>query len=353
MIVNLMVRKEAMKRILVVSFLLLGLFASGGWATKYAGEFLALGVGARALGMGGAFVSLADDATAAYWNPAGIVQASGREVSFMHSATFGDLVKYDYAAGILPGVRFRGKQRTVGLALFRLGVDKIPYSNDALIDLNGNGIMDPGERLDLSKVRMMSDAEWAGSLSYAVKRGERLLLGGSVKGIYKSVGSNSAYGLGLDIGTIYRPMPVLSLGANLQDATTTFVAWNTGTRDIITPCLKLGASVSPEVPFAKGRLTLATDGDLRYENRQTASQFSFGRASLDMHYGAEFWFREVVAARLGSDVGRLSFGAGVRGSEERFNVLKSLHLKEVRLDYAFLGDEDLGNSTRISAAIGF
>ena len=71
-----------MKQILVVSFLLLGLSASGGWATKYAGEFLALGVGARALGMGGAFVSLADDATAAYWNPAGIVLATGRELGY-------------------------------------------------------------------------------------------------------------------------------------------------------------------------------------------------------------------------------------------------------------------------------
>ena len=348
-----MFRKEAMKRILFVSFLLLGLSASGGWATKYAGEFMALGVGARALGMGGAFVSLADDATAAYWNPAGIIQATSREASFMHSETFGSLVKYDYAAGILPAVKLRGRQGTVGLAVMRLGVGKIPYSNDALIDLNGNGIMDPGERLDLSKVRMISDAEWAGYLTYARKRGGRMLWGVNAKGIYKTVGSNSAYGLGLDLGLIYRPMPILALGANLQDATTTFVAWNTGTTDIVTPCLKMGSSISPEVPFAKGKLTLAMDGDVRYENRRTASQYSMGRASLDMHYGAEFWYKEVVAARIGSDVGRFSFGAGVKGTEQRFNFLKSLHLREVRLDYAFLGDDDLGNSTRISGSAGF
>lgn len=342
-----------MKRILVVSFLLLGLSASGGWATKYAGEFMALGVGARALGMGGAFVSLADDATAAYWNPAGIAQATGREASFMHSETFGSLVKYDYASGILPALKFRGQQGTVGLSLLRLGVDNIPNSTNALIDLNGNGIMDPGERLDLSKIRMMSDADWAGYLTYARKHGERLLWGVNAKGVYETVGSNSAYGLGLDLGMIYKPMPVLALGANLQDATTTFVAWNTGTTDIISPCLKLGSSVAPEVAFAHGKLTLAMDGDVRYENRLTASQYSLGRASLDMHYGAEFLFREVVAARIGSDVGRISYGAGVVATEERFNFLKSLHLREVRLDYAFMGDDDLGNSSRVSGSIGF
>ena len=39
---------------------------------KYAGEFLSLGVGGRALGMGGASVALANDVTAGYWNPAGL-----------------------------------------------------------------------------------------------------------------------------------------------------------------------------------------------------------------------------------------------------------------------------------------
>ena len=41
-------------------------------AEKYAGDFLTLGVGARPLGMGGSFAAIADDSTAAYWNPAGL-----------------------------------------------------------------------------------------------------------------------------------------------------------------------------------------------------------------------------------------------------------------------------------------
>ena len=49
---------------------------------SHAAEFLSHGVGARALGMGSSFVSVADDATAAYWNPAGLVQIPRR--AFRH-----------------------------------------------------------------------------------------------------------------------------------------------------------------------------------------------------------------------------------------------------------------------------
>ena len=53
----------------------------------HAAEFLSHGVGARALGMGGAFVAVADDATATYWNPAGPDQS--QETQFL-----GDVFRY-------------------------------------------------------------------------------------------------------------------------------------------------------------------------------------------------------------------------------------------------------------------
>ncbi|MBU0567282.1 hypothetical protein KJ693_09645 [bacterium] len=47
-------------------------------------SFLKIGVGARALGMGGAFVGLADDASALYWNPAGTSQLNQKELFFAY-----------------------------------------------------------------------------------------------------------------------------------------------------------------------------------------------------------------------------------------------------------------------------
>ena len=48
-------------------------------------QFLLITPGARATGMGEAFVSIADDATATYWNPAGLAFQSQRQISVMHS----------------------------------------------------------------------------------------------------------------------------------------------------------------------------------------------------------------------------------------------------------------------------
>ena len=70
-------------------------------------QFLKLGVSARATGMGSAFTAIADDATATYWNPAGIVDVTRTEVSLNHTVWPAD-VSLDFAAAVfalpfLPG----------------------------------------------------------------------------------------------------------------------------------------------------------------------------------------------------------------------------------------------------------
>ena len=71
-----------MKRVVIIglTFGLLLFFAQSGIA--------AVGIGARGIGMGGAYSAVADDGTAAYWNPAGITQLTlGLTPSY---GTYGD-----------------------------------------------------------------------------------------------------------------------------------------------------------------------------------------------------------------------------------------------------------------------
>src|ERR1700739_1398393 len=92
--------------------------------TEYSNEFLNIGAGARGMAMGNAQAGSVDDATAGYWNPAGLVHVKNNsQVSLMHSEYFAGIGKYDFGAVALP---IDSNKRTIGLTVLRFGVDNIP-----------------------------------------------------------------------------------------------------------------------------------------------------------------------------------------------------------------------------------
>src|ERR1043166_3350945 len=70
------------------------------WTGAARAAFNDIVTGARPQGMGGAFVAVADDANALYWNPAGLTQLDSAEATFMHSndydITVGPQLNTDY-----------------------------------------------------------------------------------------------------------------------------------------------------------------------------------------------------------------------------------------------------------------
>jgi len=102
-------------------------------APKYSNEFLSLGVGADAFGMGNAVVANTDNANSIYWNPAGLTNVNKwLEASFMHSEYFAGIAKYDYL-GLAHTI---DDKSAFGFAAIRFGVDDIPNTTQ-LIDNNG------------------------------------------------------------------------------------------------------------------------------------------------------------------------------------------------------------------------
>ncbi|MCX6150670.1 MAG: PorV/PorQ family protein [Ignavibacteriales bacterium] len=306
---------------------------------KYAGEFMAIGVGGRANGMGGAYVAVANDVTSGYWNPAGLASINYPQISLMHEEHFGNLVNYNYGSVALP----YGSDMSFGLSIIRLGIDGIPDTREALIDRESKVVIydigNPRAGIDPSKIKEFNNSDWAFYLTFAKKYSENFSYGANVKFILRDIAEYSAYGVGFDIGAMYMPYEKFYIGANVQDITTTLVAWNTGRNELITPTLKLGTAYLLDLSF--GRFTPAVDFDIRFENRRFASQFNLGPVSFDPHFGLEYSFKNVVSVRFGyNDVKQFTLGAGVK-------------LPKLNIDYSFSrfnmsSDERLPDSHRIS-----
>ena len=326
---------------LIVVMLLSQSFAEA--ATEYAGDFLTLGVGARPLGMGGSFVAIADDSTATYWNPAGLGRLSHSEISFMHSS-LGDLDSYDFINYVHP----IGIDTSVGLSWLRVGIDDIPITG---LPIPSGGV-GPGNRPEIEDT--FSNTDNAFIFSYGRRVGPaslRLFAGGNAKLIYISALRNTnAIGIGGDVGVLWttdrEKANRLSIGVVAQDFFKTKLYWNTppdapgqaSNTDTINPNLKIGISYGQDVASLNSRLMLTIDTDSLY--------------SFEMHYGAEYVFAELLALRVGVQERKgldtnclITAGAGLK--------LSFLTGAAFSVDYAFLGNEDLGNSNRISLMARF
>jgi len=289
---------------------------------KYAGEFMAIGIGGRALGMGGAFAGVANDVTAGYYNPAGLANINYPQISLMHSEQFGNLINYDYGSVAIP---FR-EDMSFGISIMRLGIDGIPDTRNALIDgRTGELIKDINNiyaRLDYDKITTFSNQDWAVYLSFAKRQWDDFYWGANVKVIRRDIAEYGATGIGFDVGAFWLPIENLTVGANLQDATTTLVAWSTGLNELISPTLKIGSAYRL-TGILGGYIMPVLDFDVRFENRRFSAQFNFGPVSFDAHAGLEWNIKDLVYIRGGySDVKQFTVGAGVK-------------LPKLNIDYSF------------------
>lgn len=272
-------------------------------ARKYSNEFLRIGVGARAAGMGSAVTSWVDDATAGYWNPAGLTAVERRfELTGMHSEYFAGIAKFDhigFAAQI-------DSTRSLGITAIRLGIDDIPNTLDIY----------RGGALNLNNITSFSEASLAVFLSYAQKLTfvPGLSVGGSLKVINRTAGPfATAWGFGIDLGVQYR-RDRFSAGLVVSDATNTFNAWSYNTEafgsnfvltgnelpeqslEITRPSARLGFGY--RLPWRKFNMTAAADMATTFDGPRNTLWRS-GDISYDPRFGLEVGYRDLAYLRGG------------------------------------------------------
>ncbi|NLO11465.1 MAG: UPF0164 family protein [Candidatus Cloacimonetes bacterium] len=317
-------------------------------AGRYAGDFMMIGSGVRALGMGGAFSAIADDGSAIYWNAAGISGITKMEVAAMHAFLYSGLASYDNISYIQPlpnGV-------SIGLNLTRLTISDIPHFSESYLvgtnvderinnsDLHLPGVPDAkfSSTDDLYQFAFSKHFKYdanMGWLSFEIPFD--FYIGGNVKFIKRKLWNNYGTGTGIDLSlktttdlsVVFdvEELGKIDFGINFQDIAGTDINWDTISKikDEVLFNTKVGIAVRQPIPALHSQLTLAYDYDYVYNGTN--------------HFGVEWTYKDDGSIRAGYYDTNLSFGATVK-------------VYDIYLDYALVTNP-VGLTNRLGLRLRF
>lgn len=193
-----------MKKIALCCTALLILFGGSGFAADFTkagsvgAQFLKIGVGSRYMGLGEASVAVVNDAYSLYWNPAGLANIEGTNVTFTNVNWITD-VTLNYV-GIGTRVEDFG---SIGFAATLLSMGEMEVTT--IDDPDGTG-------------EMFSASSFALSAGYARFLTTRLAFGASIKYVYEKIYRETSGGFAFDFGTqLHTGFKSLRLGMNISN----------------------------------------------------------------------------------------------------------------------------------------
>ena len=317
---------------------------------KYSNEFLNIGAGARGLAMGNAQVASVSDATAGYWNPAGLTGVKDNpNATLMHAEYFSGIAKYDYASVAIP---VQENKRTLGFSLLRFAVDDIP---------NTLFLVEPDGSINYNNIQTFSSADYAFLFSFAqnLKQSEKrnISFGANAKVIYRKVGHfASAWGFGIDAG-VQMHGEKWNAGIVARDLTTTFNAWSykftdkekevlyltkndipVKSTELTAPRLVIGGGYN----FSFGRsvkLLAEANLDVTFDGKRN-TVLAGNTVSADPHLGLEATIKDVFFVRGGITNFQKALADGDTLNQKKVWIYQpsigaGFKIKNVMLDYAF------------------
>ena len=151
-----------------------------------AAKFLSVGIGAKANAMGGAFTSIANDASSLYWNPAGAASLSDFEAMFTYTSLYKDLdINLNYVAVVLPA----GEIGNFGASVTVLDFGEMNVTTESFPEGTGE---------------KFSASSYAFALSYARNITDDFAAGVTVKYILEDIFNSGANGVAFDVGTLFK-----------------------------------------------------------------------------------------------------------------------------------------------------
>jgi len=290
--------------------------------------FLLISPNARAGGMGEAFVALADDASATYWNPAGLAFQQGRQFTSLYSKWLPQFNLDDlyYLFGAY-------KQSIEGLGTIGANITYINLGQQTITDETGP-----------EPLGTFNSNEFAIALSYATLLTDNLGVGLNVRFISSNLskvgagvekGDGQATGFSLDIGLLKKKLLIdrLSFGLNISNIGSKITYVDNAQADPLPTNFRAGFAYRL-VDQEFNRLTIVTDVNKLLVNKNddgtsdsVLKAFTTAWSNNDyiFNVGAEYWYANLIALRAGynyDDAGNVKYltvGAGLRYAIYQFD----------------------------------
>lgn len=277
----------------------------------YALSFLKIPVSARAAGMGSAFTAISNDATATYWNPAGMVDITRTTISLNHTFWPAD-ISLDYAASVF----------TLPFVPGSFGVSARSLSLDPQVERTVYLPEGTGQTFDAGDMSF--------GLSYAKFFTDKFSSGGTVHFVHSGLAEKSINTFAFDFGLVYRiglwgmriGMMIQSLGAKVD--------YDDRASKMPT-VFKVGAAA---MPYQQG-----------VNSVQGVFEFSHPSDNKErLNMGAEYIFNQFFFLRGGynfnSDSEGLAGGFGFR--------IDTSQTSDLQVDYSWVDMGYLGDVHRVS-----
>ena len=286
-------------------------------------SFLKLGVGAKAIAMGGAYSAVADDPSIIYYNPAGTINLKGKQ--FM--AGYHNYV-LDIQSGFVAG--------TIPIPLFKkcragLFIDYLNFGD--FVRTDASGAIDQSDP-SFSGGDFLIGANFSAEVIYSISAGI------NVKFSTESADSNSAEAFAVDIGFYYRlPDSITSVALSAYNLGTVLSGF---TGDIHKDKLPSGVRAGAAHSLRGLPLVVAVDGVIPNDNDPY------------LNFGMEMYELEPLLLRLGYSTFGQNYKTG-SGSNAFGGIAFGfgINFKNYQISYAFMPYLDLGNSHRVTVYGGF
>jgi hypothetical protein len=282
---------------LIISLWLFLSFTIGQLSTADAGMFEDLGAGARPLAMGKSFIAVANDASAVYWNPAGLTQVEKDEITTMYADLYNmGLVSYQSICFAHPGIA----GGSMGLGYLRTSTtEKVTF-----LDFQENTFL----------------------LSYAISPIRYFSVGVSLKYFLADFDTKGS-GAGIDTGILFNYGNRISVAVMVQNVDQPKIQFQTGGSDCLPSNLKAGLAFMPVQGWV-----ISSDLVNIIDDPQ-------------VHLGTEYWITKHFAMRLG----------GIKQYQNNWTYSGGLGIKYkvMQLDYAYQRHFDLDDTHYFSLGLRF